>query len=64
MTERSIIPVMLVCAKIMCAGDLLVSGVDHYSVNLKSHLLGVNLVKVVLAHHHAHQSGICSPAEM
>ena len=63
MTERSIIPVMLVCAKIMGAGDLLVSGVDHYSVNLKCHLLRVNLVEVVLANNHSHLTGISRTTE-
>ena len=43
------------------AGYLLVAGVHCHTLNLKCHLLGVNLVKVVLANNHPHVSWICSP---
>ena len=45
------------------AGYLLVAGVHCHTLNLKCHLLGVNLVKVVLANNHPHVSWICSPTK-
>ena len=45
------------------AGYLLVAGVNCHALNLKSHLLGINLVKVVLANHDPHLSWISSPAK-
>ena len=52
------------CVSRRGAGYLLVARVHFYVFNLKSHLLRINLVKVILANHHSHVSWICSTTKL